>query len=159
MMRTITKIIAVGAAAGLCIPLLAGAGNQTAMKGNSVSDGSARSGTTSVTSPSGELALRSSSEGIIVERAASNAGKLGLQRNDVIRSVDGATLETPEDLMSVLRAGNAGSRHALIVVRSGKEISVMAERSAWRGFLTPRPPEPPMAGAEYPTPPTPPSTN
>jgi S1-C subfamily serine protease len=155
MMRTITKIIAVGVAAGLCTPLLAGARNQTAMKGNPVSDGLARSGTTSVTSPSGELALRSSPEGIIVERADRNAGELGLQRNDVIRSVDGATVETPEDLMSVLRADNAGSRHALI----GKEVSVMAERSAWRGFLTPRPPEPPMAGAEYPTPPTPPSTN
>jgi S1-C subfamily serine protease len=158
-MRMITKIIAIGVATGLSIPLIAGARNQAAMKGNSVSDSKARLGTTSATSPSGDLALRSSSNGVIVERADRKAAELGLQRNDVIRSVDGAIVETPEDLMSVLRDGNVSSRHALIVVRSGKEMPIVADPAAWRGFLTPQPPEPPIAGAEFPTPPTPPSTN
>lgn len=158
-MRTIAKLIVVGIATGLCIPLLAGARDQTVTKGKFVSDGSTRAGTTSTTSPSGELALRSSPNGVLVERADSSAGKLGLERADVIRSIDGKSLETPEDLMSVLRASDAGSRHALVIVRSGKEMPIVAERAVWRAFLTPRPPEPPVAGANFPTPPTPPSTN
>lgn len=158
-MRTFVKVIAVGIVAGLCIPLLAGARNQTAMKGNPVSDGSARSGTMSVTSTSGELALRSSSKGVVVERADGKANQLGLQRSDVIRSIDGMMVNTPEDMMSVLRTDDAKSRHTLAVVRSGKEVYVVAERAAWLGFLAPRPPESPVVGIKFPTPPIPPSAN
>jgi S1-C subfamily serine protease len=158
-MRRIAKVIVIGIATGLCIPLLAGAKNQTGAKGNTVSDGSTRAGTTSTTSPSGELALRSSPNGVVVERADSNASKLGFKRADVIRSIDGTTIETPEDLMSVLRASDAGSRHHLVIVRFGKEMPLVAERTVWRAFLTPKPPEPPITGADFPPPPNPPSTN
>jgi S1-C subfamily serine protease len=158
-MRMIMKISAIGLAVGLCLPLLAASKNHSGMKGTAMDDRSSRSGTASTTSPSGELALSSSKRGVVVDRAEDGASVLGLQRDDVVRSIDGKAIQTPEDLMAVIRDGEPASRYSLTVVRKGEEMSVAAERAAWRSFLTPRPPEPPMAGAEHPAPPVPPSTN
>ncbi|WP_158549236.1 PDZ domain-containing protein [Lysobacter silvisoli] len=85
----------------------------------------------------------------------------GLQPGDVIRSIDGKTVNTPREAMDALRARPEGSEVAVSYLRDRKDGSVKLKApKALRLMIPPVPPAPPMppmpARPAVPAPPAPP---
>jgi membrane-associated protease RseP (regulator of RpoE activity) len=69
--------------------------------------------------------------------ADSPADDAGLQRGDVITSVDGAAVETPQDLRDALDAKSVGDTLALSIDRDGQTLDVSATLEAKPEALAP----------------------
>lgn len=54
----------------------------------------------------------------------SPAQQTGLQRGDTIIEVDGQSVQSPQDLVSIIRERSPGDRAELVVLRNGREQSV-----------------------------------
>ncbi len=118
-----------------------------------------RTGGASVVSGHGTLELRSYRGGLIVDRLSGGAAALDLRAGDLIRTIDGRTVTTPEDLMSVLRSG-AKQDYTVGLVRQGKALSIVGNTTTWQQYLTPAPPIPPRVdNGTPPTPPQPPTAS
>ncbi|GAB6195962.1 PDZ domain-containing protein [Lysobacter xanthus] len=96
-------------------------------------------------------------DGVLVVSAGPDLA--GLQSGDVIRKVDGRTVESPRDVMDVLRAKPEGTQVAVDYLRDRKPGSAQVKvPKAMRIPLPPMapPPPPPPAPGAPPPPPAPP---
>jgi membrane-associated protease RseP (regulator of RpoE activity) len=65
-------------------------------------------------------------EGILVQevKRSSPADKAGLKRHDLILSYNGTNLKTTEQLVTLIRSDKPERKAALLVIRSGKEVTL-----------------------------------
>lgn len=63
------------------------------------------------------------------------AEKAGLKAGDIIRKVDDARIEDPDDLSSTIRKHKPGDKVNVTYIRDGKEQTVSAELGKWKGAL------------------------
>ena len=68
-------------------------------------------------------------QGLLVQRVVegSAAEKAGLQRNDLIVSIDGHDVATPDALGEMVRGSGAGHHSKLVIIRKGKRENVDVE--------------------------------
>ena len=77
-----------------------------------------------------ELGLRSASGALLLDVASGGpAARAGLQRGDVIVAFAGQPVNTPEDLLALLRKQGPGDKVQLAVVRSGRQQKVQVTLS------------------------------
>lgn len=74
-------------------------------------------------------------EGVLVNRVVENspAERAGIEKGDVIVSVDGRVVESPDDLARVVRSQNAGDNVSVRLVRDGERRTVEARLSGRPG--------------------------
>ncbi len=65
--------------------------------------GIVQSGASDLTSLGKKLSLRTVSKGVIVAEARSMVPKFGVLTGDIITSIDGRSVQTPEDVFEVIR--------------------------------------------------------
>jgi S1-C subfamily serine protease len=93
-------------------------------------------------------------EGVLVLSADDEAAP-SLKSGDVLQSIGGDKVDSPEDAMRLLRDAPAGTDVKLSVVRRGKTLALSMKAPEFKSLfpLPPEPPEPPAA----PAPPAPPA--
>lgn len=64
----------------------------------------------------------------------SAAEKAGLKPGDVILSIDGKQMKSPNDVAEAVREHKPGDKVALVFLRDGKEQKASAELGSWKGI-------------------------
>jgi serine protease Do len=77
--------------------------------------------------------LKTVKDGVIVSRVlpGSPAAKSGMKQNDIILSVDGDSVGTPQELRSKIRGRKVGTAVALNVYREGKQVTLKPKPTEW----------------------------
>lgn len=118
-----------------------GVQSQASEKGQSVKQ---ETGTATVQSDSGEIELVSASSGVAVSRVSGAIERANVFRTgDIITSVDGRRVATPENLLGHVRQNPETKAFEITFVRDGQKITKSVESKFLTSFMTPQPPEPP----------------